>query len=74
MATSKKGDLICDPFVGSGTTAEVAQKYGRNFIGFDLNPSSIKMTNERTLNGHESKRIRISKTKAEAKLKLLKLI
>ena len=36
LASSKEGDLVLDPFVGSGTTAVVAQKLKRHFIGIDL--------------------------------------
>lgn len=35
--TSKKDDLIYDPFSGSGTTCYVAKKLGRNFIGSEIN-------------------------------------
>lgn len=37
LAGSKPGDLILDPFAGSGTTGVVALSHGRKFIGFDLN-------------------------------------
>ena len=33
---SNKDDLIMDPFIGSGTTAEMALKHGRNCIGFEI--------------------------------------
>ncbi len=36
LAGSKPGDVILDPFMGSGTTAEVAQALGRRFIGLEL--------------------------------------
>ena len=39
--------IVLDPFMGSGTTAIVAKKLGRNFIGFDLNKSYIKIANRR---------------------------
>ena len=32
------GGIILDPFMGSGTTAVAAQRCGRNFVGFELNP------------------------------------
>ncbi len=36
LASSKKGDLIFDPFVGSGTSAVVSKKLSRNFVGVEL--------------------------------------
>jgi site-specific DNA-methyltransferase (cytosine-N4-specific) len=41
LLTSREGDLVLDPFLGSGTTAEVAYKIARRFVGIDLNPSYI---------------------------------
>jgi site-specific DNA-methyltransferase (adenine-specific) len=37
LASSKKGDVIFDPFLGSGTTSVVAKKLGRHFLGIELN-------------------------------------
>lgn len=42
-----KDGLVLDPFMGSGTTALVAKRFGRNFIGFELNPEYIKIANKR---------------------------
>lgn len=39
--------IILDPFMGAGTTAVVARKLNRNFIGFELNPDYIKIANQR---------------------------
>lgn len=36
LAGSRAGDLVLDPFFGSGTTGAVAEKHGRRWIGFDL--------------------------------------
>ena len=36
-AGSEKGDLVLDPFMGSGTTAMVSKELGRNYIGCELN-------------------------------------
>jgi DNA modification methylase len=46
-AASNPGDLILDPFLGSGTTARVAKILGRNSIGFDINPEYVQMAEER---------------------------
>ena len=35
LASSNKGDMVFDPFVGSGTTAVVAKKLGRHFLGIE---------------------------------------
>lgn len=40
---SSPGDLIVDPFVGSGTTCAAAKKLGRDFRGFDIDPDYIKL-------------------------------
>ena len=45
--SSNKDMLVVDPFMGSGTTAVVCKKLGRRFIGFELNPESVKIANER---------------------------
>ncbi|MEO8427998.1 MAG: DNA methyltransferase [Verrucomicrobiota bacterium] len=36
LASSREGDLVFDPFLGSGSTAAVARKLGRNFLGIEL--------------------------------------
>lgn len=38
LASSKPGDRIFDPFVGSGTSAVVAKKLGRHYCGVEINP------------------------------------
>ena len=47
QCSTKPGDTILDPFMGSGTTAFVAQKLHRNWIGIELNPEYCKLINER---------------------------
>ena len=42
-----EGDVVLDPFMGGGTVAEVAKKMGRNYIGIEINPNYIKMTEDR---------------------------
>ena len=46
-ASSKPGDIVLDCFVGSGTTAAVAQKLGRRWIGCDINKGAIQTTSKR---------------------------
>jgi DNA modification methylase len=38
LAGSRVGDIVLDPFMGSGTTAAVAVQHGRQYVGCDLNP------------------------------------
>jgi len=42
-----KPGIVLDPFMGSGTTAVVAKKLGRDFIGIELNPDYIKIAEKR---------------------------
>jgi DNA modification methylase len=37
LAGSKPGDIVLDPFMGSGTTAQVAVQHGRQYLGCELN-------------------------------------
>ena len=50
-AGSLEGSVVCDPFVGSGTTALVAKRLGRHYIGIDINKDYIEMSNSRINNG-----------------------
>jgi DNA modification methylase len=45
--SSDPGDLVLDCFIGSGTTAAVAQKLGRRWIGCDINKGAIQLTSKR---------------------------
>ncbi len=47
LASSDKGDVVLDPFSGSGTTLRVCQQLERNGIGFELNPEYVEMTKNR---------------------------
>lgn len=44
---TKPGDIVLDPFVGSGTTALAAIQLGRHFVGIDINPEYIEISNQR---------------------------
>jgi len=43
LASSNVGDIVLDPFIGSGTTAVVAKRLGRKFIGFEVNIDYIRL-------------------------------
>lgn len=47
LAGSKEGDLILDPFSGSGTTGQVAMQLGRNYVGCELNPEYASLSEKR---------------------------
>jgi DNA modification methylase len=51
LAGSKEGDIVFDPFMGSGTTAQVALQYGRQYLGCELNKEYEKLQQERINNG-----------------------
>jgi len=46
-ASSSEGDIVLDPFVGSGTTAVVAKKFNRKYIGIENSPTYCKTAEER---------------------------
>lgn len=47
LAGSREGDVVLDPFNGSGTSGEVSIKNNRHYIGCELNPKYIKLTHRR---------------------------
>lgn len=47
LAGAPAGAVVLDPFMGSGTTAQVAQNLGRQWIGCELNPAYAPLQNER---------------------------
>lgn len=44
---TQEDDWVLDPFVGSGTTCEVAQKLGRNSVGIDILPEYVELAKEK---------------------------
>lgn len=55
-ASSKEGDLVLDPFIGSGTTAVVARRLGRNYFGCDISKEYVEMANARLKGGSKAVR------------------
>lgn len=47
LASSKPGDIVFDPFLGSGTTSVVAKKLGRNYCGIEMNQEYCLWTEKR---------------------------
>ena len=47
LASSRVGDTILDPFLGSGTTARVAERLNRNWIGCELNETYLELQEQR---------------------------
>jgi DNA modification methylase len=45
--STEKGEIVLDPFMGSGTTAMACKQMGRKFIGFEINPSYVETANQR---------------------------
>ena len=48
LAGCRPGGIVLDPFFGSGTTGIVAMRYGRYFLGIELNPKYVEIANSRT--------------------------
>lgn len=56
-----KEGIVLDPFMGSGTTAEVAQRLGRNYLGIELNREYIKLAEKRLAKGnHEDQQRKVA--------------
>ena len=59
LINTQEGDLVLDPFMGSGTTALACKELNRKYIGMELNPKYIETANKRLsqqiLNFEESK-------------------
>jgi site-specific DNA-methyltransferase (adenine-specific)/modification methylase len=47
FASSNKGDIVLDPFLGSGTTTSVAKKLSRNWIGIEKDKKYFKVAKDR---------------------------
>jgi site-specific DNA-methyltransferase (adenine-specific) len=61
---SRPGDLVLDPFIGSGTTGIEALELNRDFIGFEDKPENVKTANERIFSGSSTLDSFIEKVKA----------
>mgnify|MGYP000566109571 CR=1 FL=1 len=46
---SNPGDIVLDPFAGSGTTLKAAKELNRRYVGIEVNPEYVKICEERTM-------------------------
>lgn len=51
LSWSNEGDVVLDPFSGSGTTAKMAKHNGRRFIGIEVNPEYVEISQQRLAQG-----------------------
>ncbi len=47
LMSTDPGDIVFDPFLGTGTTAIAAKTLGRHFVGIDLDPEYVNLANEK---------------------------
>ncbi len=60
--TTRPGDVVFDPFAGTGTTAVVAKRLGRHFVLTDCDPEYVRITQERLAN--DQPRARVARPRA----------
>jgi len=51
MASSNEGDIVLDPFMGSGTTAIACKQLDRKYVGFEIDPEYYKYATDRLKQG-----------------------
>jgi DNA modification methylase len=54
---SVKGELVLDPFLGSGTTTKVAMQNERNSIGYEADENLLPVITKKTANGNDEEAI-----------------
>ncbi|GAB6183627.1 DNA-methyltransferase [Thermodesulfovibrio hydrogeniphilus] len=47
LMSTDEGDIVFDPFIGTGTTAIAAKRLGRRYIGIDIDPKYVEITNKK---------------------------
>lgn len=50
--STDRGDIVCDPFMGGGTTAVACELIERRWVGFDVDPIACKTTHDRVENSN----------------------
>lgn len=62
LMSTDEGDVILDPFMGTGTTAVAAARLGRNVIGIDLDPQYVEITQRKLAQEFPNSKIRVSQS------------
>jgi site-specific DNA-methyltransferase (adenine-specific) len=57
LMTTDEGDIVLDPFMGTGTTAIASKRLGRKFVGFELDDFYVQITNDKLDKTHPNSRI-----------------
>lgn len=73
LSSSEEGDLVIDPFGGSGTTFAVAEAYSRNWKGTDLQPEFIELIRQRLSDNNHLERIKTEKDTKDSNSRRSKL-
>ena len=63
--SSQPGDVVADPFMGSGSVGVAAVRLGRRFIGTDLNPEAVELTGQRLRQHGEGTQASVTTATAE---------
>ena len=76
LSSTKPGDLVLDPFFGTGTTGVVCKKLGRKFIGIEKNATYIKEAKKRILkvNKIKTNEIKILNKKISKKINISSML
>jgi site-specific DNA-methyltransferase (adenine-specific) len=54
LMSTDPGDIVLDPFLGTGTTAIAAKTLGRHFVGIDLDSEYVGIANDKLTKAHET--------------------
>ena len=67
IGSSNKGDIILDPFFGTGTTGAVAKKLGRKYIGIEKDKQYIEVAKKRIdkISPHDELSLEVTKSKRD---------
>ena len=67
ISWSNEGDMVFDPFMGSGTTGKMAKLLNRNFIGIEIDKEYFEIAKQRIENSQYNKALNLTKTQGQIK-------